>query len=64
MQFDHIPEKVKSFELGKAANKGYSLAKIKDEALKCEVVCANCHAIRTFNRNNSRVLGQSESPKF
>jgi hypothetical protein len=29
---------------------GFSWAAIKKEILKCEVVCANCHRIRTYDR--------------
>jgi hypothetical protein len=29
---------------------GFSLAAIKKEIEKCEIVCANCHRIRTYNR--------------
>lgn len=44
-QFDHrIPEE-KSFGIGEKM--GYSLEMLKAEADKCDLVCANCHAIRT-----------------
>lgn len=49
MDFDHI-NGVKSFNLSIAANKFKSLKKIKDEIEKCEIVCSNCHRIRTFTR--------------
>lgn len=47
MQFDHVGDK--SFEIGTAAiNK--SLKELEAEISKCEIVCANCHAVRTFGR--------------
>ena len=50
MQFDHLPGKgrVKKFQL----NNGqlYSDIQIQEEIAKCEIVCANCHAIRTHKR--------------
>jgi hypothetical protein len=50
MQFDHLPGKgrVKKFQL----NNGqlYSDIQIQEEIAKCEIVCANCHAIRTHIR--------------
>lgn len=45
LQFDHVKgEKVKNV----CHTKSIESAKIEIE--KCEVVCANCHHIRTFNR--------------
>ncbi|MEK6208432.1 MAG: hypothetical protein AABM32_12420 [Chloroflexota bacterium] len=49
MDFDHRDPKTKSFALAA----GHALLKARDvliaEIAKCDVVCANCHAIRTFN---------------
>lgn len=41
MQFNHV-RGVKSYNIG--AMQSYSLTRIIEEAAKCEVVCANCHA--------------------
>lgn len=30
---------------------------LKEELGKCDVVCANCHAIRTYDRNQQRMQG-------
>jgi len=35
-----------------ALRRGYSQKKIMDEMAKCEVVCANCQSIRTFERGD------------
>jgi hypothetical protein len=49
MQWDHLPEFEKLGEIsGKMRNHGR--AKILAEVAKCELVCANCHAIRTYKR--------------
>jgi len=49
MQWDHLPEFEKLGEIsGKLRNHGR--AKILAEIGKCELVCANCHAIRTYKR--------------
>lgn len=49
MHFDHV-KGIKLFNISDGLSKGYSLSKIKDEVEKCEVVCANCHAERTWSR--------------
>ena len=51
MQFDHISDD-KVFNLGDFAARGYSLASVQIEIAKCELVCANCHAIRTHKRGS------------
>ena len=43
--FDHVRGK-KLFGLNDATS--HSLQKVKDEIAKCDVVCANCHADRTY----------------
>jgi hypothetical protein len=49
MQWDHLPGALK---LGSISTdfRGSSRQKILDEIAKCELVCANCHTIRTFGR--------------
>lgn len=48
MQFDHIgTDKVNS--ISNLATRA-SWAKILEEIAKCELVCANCHAERTYQR--------------
>lgn len=50
LDFDHIQEK--SFDIAYAKQR-YSWEMIQEEIKKCEVVCANCHRIRTANRRIS-----------
>ena len=49
LEFDHLPGTEK---LGSPSTVGrrYSIQKAIEEADKCDVVCANCHNIRTWNR--------------
>lgn len=49
MDFDHCRGK-KEFELSYARENGFSKERILREAKKCDVVCSNCHRIRTFRR--------------
>ena len=47
MHFDHVKGE-KKFNLSQAAAKATGLAKVLEEIAKCEIVCANCHAERTW----------------
>ena len=59
MQWDHLPGFVKLGEIsGRLRNA--SRAKILAEIEKCELICANCHAIRTFNRFHG--FGEESAP--
>jgi hypothetical protein len=51
MDFDHLPEFKKSFGIGGTYQ---SMTRVLKEIAKCEVVCANCHRVRTFKRNESK----------
>lgn len=51
LQFDHLHSK--EFSLSKFGNHTASLSKVKEEVEKCEVVCANCHSIRTYLRKDN-----------
>ena len=48
LDFDHIRDK--KYNISRMIHDGFSWAAIKKEIAKCEVVCANCHRIRTYNR--------------
>jgi transposase len=49
LDFDHLPEYEKIDSPTQIFHK-YSMAKAMEEIEKCEVVCRNCHAIRTWTR--------------
>jgi hypothetical protein len=51
MQFDHLRDKL--FDVSTAVTRKLSVAKLLAEVAKCELVCANCHATRTYLRRNS-----------
>jgi hypothetical protein len=48
LDFDHLDGK--QSEVSRLAGSRYSLEKIMVEIKKCEVVCGNCHKVRTWNR--------------
>lgn len=50
LQFDHLPGCDKRFDVSKSMMRNFM--DILDEIDKCQVVCANCHSIRTYNRRN------------
>jgi len=47
MDFDHVRGK-KLFNVGRLVNRGTSLKVLQTEMDKCDIVCSNCHRIRTF----------------
>ncbi len=50
MEFDHLPEYKKSFTIGGKGSRDKSIEEIQAEMDKCEIVCRNCHADRTYWR--------------
>jgi len=48
LDFDHLPGSNKDFVISKIVGKSWT--KIEQEIAKCEVVCANCHRVRTVTR--------------
>ena len=58
MEFDHLPEFVKMFELGRW--KFHSVEAVLMEMAKCEVVCANCHRARTAARQAIKTAAAKE----
>lgn len=53
MDFDHRPNEQKLYEPNKLANVS-SIRRILAELAKCDVVCSNCHRIRTYERSNCK----------
>tara|TARA_Y100001951_G_C11298065_1_gene277536 strand:- start:1831 stop:2214 length:384 start_codon:yes stop_codon:yes gene_type:complete len=53
LHFDHLPGFDKVIDIARLADSAQ--AKYKEEIGKCEVVCANCHAIRTHNRRLNKI---------
>ncbi|OJF14480.1 hypothetical protein [Couchioplanes caeruleus] len=54
LDFDHLPEHGKTIAVGMLAASGASIKRLDDEIARCEVVCANCHRIRTSGRAKAR----------
>ena len=48
LDFDHLPGTVKEFNIAEASSNAEMWKKVWSEVEKCEVVCANCHRVRTY----------------
>lgn len=53
LEFDHLPEFKKKNDVSYLVSNGASINTIKEEISKCEIVCANCHKIRTISRSKN-----------
>jgi hypothetical protein len=50
MDFDHRGDEPKAFNL--SLSDGYPLDQVLEEIAKCDVVCSNCHRVRTVRRRS------------
>jgi hypothetical protein len=57
LQFDHLDASEKEAAVANMAARGASVARVLKEIAKCEIVCANCHADRTYRR---RIAGVTQ----
>lgn len=53
LDFDHRPEEVKLFNVS-YLSKARTVKRLLEEIKKCDLVCANCHRVRTHNRKEVR----------
>lgn len=54
LDFDHLDPAIKKFSIARAINDCYSWEKILLEIRKCQILCSNCHRIRTAEQYNWR----------
>jgi hypothetical protein len=52
LDFDHRDSSLKFNNIATMVYANYSLSRIKAEIEKCDLVCANCHRIRTHKRTH------------
>jgi hypothetical protein len=57
MHWHHLPGTRKKASLGDLAKRG-SRKRVLEEIAKCELICANCHAVRTFVRSKHSLPGE------
>lgn len=55
LDFDHLPESLKSGNLSTLAQRQHSIESLLKEIEKCDVVCCNCHRLRTLRRRGIEV---------
>lgn len=53
LDFDHRPGEVKRFSIGGNCVRTWKI--LWAEIQKCDVVCANCHRVRTWARKRGKV---------
>lgn len=51
LEFDHIKPDEKLGTISQAY-KGWGMKKLKDEIRKCQVLCANCHRVKTMEEKD------------
>ena len=49
LEFDHLRDK--EFAIADFSRKDNTIKEVIDEISKCELVCANCHRIRTIKKH-------------
>lgn len=47
LEFDHRDSENKSFDISQGVSNGYGWERLLSEMDKCDVLCANCHRIKT-----------------
>ena len=57
--WDHRPSERKSFDVSTMVSKTYSKRQIVEEIAKRDLVCANCHAVRTILRRGVAQPGRA-----
>jgi hypothetical protein len=56
LQFDHINESDKKYNISRLASTGKNLKLIRSEIDKCRILCGNCHRKRTLRQFNYPIL--------
>ena len=59
MDFDHLEEYDKSHGVSAMVSRSKAWPAIEAEIAKCELVCANCHRLRTKKRTDARIAAEN-----
>lgn len=63
MDFDHV-RGTKKYRIAWMLNKPCLLEEIKKEIAKCELVCACCHRVRTYERSQQQRLDRVRKASY
>jgi hypothetical protein len=65
-QFDHLDRKTKIAKIANMVKGKYTINDIDNEIAKCQMVCGNCHALRTYYRRDHDQLKEpkAEQPRL
>ena len=57
MDFDHLPGQIKIANVSYLKRHRVAFEKIEAEVKKCDLVCANCHRVRSYKRQHKNPIG-------
>lgn len=58
MDLDHRDPSTKRFEISKWSQRFITPAMLRTEIAKCDLVCSNCHRLRTHKARTVEIVGQ------
>jgi|ERR1035437_867418 hypothetical protein len=59
LEYDHLPGTIKTNMVGDLIHGSWE--RLLEEVVKCELVCANCHRVRTANRHQNKAAKQQSA---
>jgi len=59
LDFHHRPGEIKLFNLANCSNRNFEL--IKNEVTKCDVLCKNCHALKTLESGHHKKAAEASA---
>ena len=60
LDFHHVDESRKEFPLNAAQRRRYGMERIKKEVDKCIILCANCHRVHHYTKEEDTACPQEE----
>jgi hypothetical protein len=58
LEFHHLDPTLKDIEVGRAALR-WSLKRLKEEIIKCEILCSNCHRKEHYKQRQASIEGDA-----